>query len=111
MHGIEILEPGRTIEATTYTGPESGVVVALNRGPGSSIHVQNHRQKRRNSGSLRTCQAIASHSMGNQSSRHSGGKFSLIFCATRRAHVDIIPGDRRISLRTSAIPKIFDVLS
>lgn len=30
VHGIEILEPGRTTEATTYYGPESGAAIALN---------------------------------------------------------------------------------
>lgn len=109
VHGIEILEPGRTTEATTYYGPESGAAIALNMAhKRGSIHV-----------------GIIGLGVGTLAAYGQPGdrltffeinplvvqvaSSQFDFLRDSRAHIDIIPGDARISLERLPAQN-FDVL-
>jgi hypothetical protein len=98
VHGIEILEPGRRDEATTYYGPESGAAIALN-----AAH------KRGNihagiiglgAGTLAAYGEAGDHftfyEINPLVSQLASSQFD--FLRDSRARIDVIPGDARISL-------------
>src|SRR5438105_984033 len=98
VHGIEILEPGRMSEATTYYGAESGAAVALNEA---------HKR-----GGIRV--GIIGLGAGTLAAYgQRGDRFTFFeinplviqvassrfdFLRDSKAHIDMIPGDARISL-------------
>lgn len=109
LHGIEILEPGRRAEATTYYGAESGAAIALNEAhKRGSIHA-----------------GIIGLGAGTLAAYgEAGDRFTFYeinplviqmassqfdFLRDSRAYIDIVPGDARISLERQPIQN-FDVL-
>jgi hypothetical protein len=109
VHGIEILEPDRRAEATTYYGAESGAATALNEAhKRGSIHVGII--------GLGAGTLAAYGRMGDRFTfyeinplviRVASSQFD--FLRDSRAHIDIVPGDARISLEHQPIQN-FDVL-
>jgi spermidine synthase len=109
VHGIQILEPGRATEATTYYGPESGAAIALKEAhKHDSIHV-----------GIIGLGAGTLAAYGEPGDRFiffeinplviqvAGSQFD--FLRNSKAQVDTIPGDARISLER--LPgQNFDVL-
>ena len=98
VHGIEILEPGRTTEATTYYGAESGAAIALSEAhQRGSIHVGIIGL---GAGTLAT--------YGQPGDRFTFFEINPLviqvassqfdFLRGSKAHIDMIPGDARISL-------------
>lgn len=109
VHGIEILETGRRAEATTYYGPESGAAIALNEAhKRGSIHVG---VIGLGAGTLAT--------YGQAGDRFTFYEINPLvidmansrfdFLRDSRAHIDIIPGDARISLQRQPAQN-FDLL-
>jgi hypothetical protein len=109
VHGIEILEPGRTIEATTYYGLESGAAVALNEA---------HKRGSINVGIVGLGAGTLA-TYGRPGDRFTFYEINPLviqvassqfnFLRDSRAHIDIIPGDGRISLEHQPSQN-FDVL-
>jgi hypothetical protein len=109
VHGIEILEPGRRTEATTYYGAESGAATALNEAhKRGSIHV-----------GIIGLGAGTLAAYGRMGDRFTFYEINPLviqvassqfdFLRDSRAHIDIVPGDARISLEHQPIQN-FDVL-
>jgi hypothetical protein len=98
VHGIEILEPGRRAEPTTYYGVESGAAIALN---------EVHKRGRIHAGIIGLgAGTLAAYGI-------PGDRFTFYeinplviqvassefdFLQDSRAHIDIVPGDARLSL-------------
>jgi hypothetical protein len=109
VHGIEILERGRRAEATTYYGAESGAATALNEAhKRGSIHVGIIGL---GAGSLaaygRMGDRFTFYEINPLVIQVASSQFD--FLRDSRAHIDIIPGDARISLEHQPIQN-FDVL-
>jgi hypothetical protein len=98
VHGIEILEPGRRSEATTYYGAESGAAFALNevhRRGSISVGIIGL-----GAGTLATFGKPGDHFTFYEINplviRAADSEFD--FLRDSRAHIDIVPGDARLSL-------------
>jgi hypothetical protein len=98
VHGIEILEPGRRAEATTYYGAESGAAFALNEA---------HRRGTISAGII----GLGAGTLAAYGKPGDRLKFYEInplviqvatsefdFLRDSRARIDIVPGDARLSL-------------
>jgi len=98
VHGIEILEPGRTAEATTYYGAESGAAFALNEA---------HRRGTISAGIIGLGAGTLA-AYGKPGDRLTFYEINPLviqvadsefdFLRDSRAHIDIVPGDARLSL-------------
>jgi len=98
VHGIEILEPGRRAEATTYYGAESGAALALKEA---------HRRGSISAGiiGLGAGTLAAYGKPGDRFTFYEINPFVIQtassqfdFLRDSRAHIDIVPGDARLSL-------------
>jgi hypothetical protein len=109
VHGIEILEPGRRAEATTYYGTESGAAIALNeahrRGAISAGIIG------LGAGTLATYGRSGDHFTFYEINplviQQASSQFD--FLRDSRAQIDIVKGDARISLERQPIQN-FDLL-
>jgi spermidine synthase len=108
VHGIEILEPGRRAEATTYYGAESGAAIALNEAhKRGSIHA-----------GIIGLGAGTLAAYGQAGDRFTfyeinplvtqAARSQFDFLRDSRARIDIVPGDARLSLERQPIQN-FDV--
>jgi hypothetical protein len=98
VHGIEILEPERRAEATTYYGAESGAAFALNEA---------HRRGSISAGIIGLGAGTLA-AYGRPGDRFTFYEINPLVIQTAssqfdflhdsRAHIDIIPGDARLSL-------------
>ena len=109
VHGIEILEPGRRADATTYYGAESGAAIALNQvHKRGSIHAGIIGL---GAGTLATYgeagDRFTFYEINPLVVQVASSKFD--FLRDSRAHIDIVPGDARLSLERQPIQNL-DVL-
>ena len=109
VHGIEILDSGGGTEATTYYGPESGAAIALNEAhKRGTIHVGIIGL---GAGTLATYGQLGDrftfYEINPLVIQVASSQFD--FLRDSRAHIDIVPGDARISLEHQPIQN-FDVL-
>lgn len=109
VHGIEILEPGRRTEATTYYGAESGAALALNEAHNrGSIHAGIIGL---GAGTLaaygRAGDRFTFYEINPLVIQAASSRFD--FLGGSKADINIVPGDARISLEHQPIQN-FDVL-
>ena len=109
VHGIEILEPGRRAEATTYYGAESGAAFALNEA---------HRRGTISAGIIGLGAGTLA-AYGKPGDRFTFYEINPLviqaadsefdFLRDSQAHIDIVPGDARLSLERQSSQN-FDLL-